>query len=360
MTLEDIKKNKKKFIVGAATIVAASTVIIIILTSILERVSNLGNADDPKAIETITFRSEPTSSSELENMENLTNDEQLQKKKQIGATPTKEKRDISFSSTALEKSLNASKNTEKSTLKRSHPTTMGISNQPSSNISDEEEIKRQIEQIYSNDSKPNNSTLQSSSSTTPNSPSQQKLTTEEDIIKAKKERYEHGFKSSSTLQITSHENYTKYVKCIVHGTQTLRANQVITMRLTEPTLSDNGIVIPRHTLLYGTVVFNNNRAHINISSININNDIYPFTRQVVALDGLPGIGLNQSNFKKDMEKSIGDATNQQVQQVMKKTAITSVIGGITNDISNSMKREKTQEITLIDTYQLYISPIKKQ
>lgn len=359
MKLEDIKKNKKKFIVGAATIVAASTVIIIILTSILEKVSNLGNAEEQKAIETITFKSEPTTSSELENMENLTSDEQLQKKKQIGAIPTKEKKDISFSSTALEKSLNTtSKNTEKSTLKRNEPT---IYNQPSSNIS-EDEIKRQIEQIYSNNdsSKPNNSSTLQSSSTTPNSPSQQKLTTEEDIIKAKKERYESGFNSSSTLQTSNNENYTKYVKCTVHGTQTLRANQVITMRLTEPTVSDNGIVIPRHTLLYGTVVFNNNRAHINISSVNINNDIYPFIRQVVALDGLPGIALNQSNLKQDMEKSIGDATNQQVQQAMKKTAITSVIGGITNDISNSMKREKTQEITLIDTYQLYISPTKKQ
>jgi conjugative transposon TraM protein len=78
------------------------------------------------------------------------------------------------------------------------------------------------------------------------------------------------------------------IKAVVHQEQTLVTGSTIKLRLTAD-IYVAATLIPKDSFIYGTVTVNGERLLVDISSIRLNNALFPVKLSVYDLDGQPGI-----------------------------------------------------------------------
>ena len=98
------------------------------------------------------------------------------------------------------------------------------------------------------------------------------------------------------------------IPALVEEGGTIITGSTITLRLAED-CAINGIPLPRDNLLYGTATLKNDRIQIMITSIRVNNSIYPVALQVFDLDGLAGIHIRDGTTREAAKQSAGDVVN---------------------------------------------------
>lgn len=103
------------------------------------------------------------------------------------------------------------------------------------------------------------------------------------------------------------EDETNAIKAFVHSTQTVMVGSTLKMQLAENCLTDDGQRIRKGTPVYGEVTaIDGERVIVKISSININNNILPFKKNVYSRDAIEGIYV-PGNPKSDVAKDAGAA-----------------------------------------------------
>lgn len=103
------------------------------------------------------------------------------------------------------------------------------------------------------------------------------------------------------------EDETNAIKAFVHSTQTVMVGSTLKMQLAENCLTDDGQRIKKGTPVYGEVTaIDGERVIVKISSININNNILPFKRNVYSRDAIEGIYV-PGNPKSDVAKDAGSS-----------------------------------------------------
>ncbi|PKQ44235.1 conjugative transposon protein TraM [Confluentibacter flavum] len=141
--------------------------------------------------------------------------------------------------------------------------------------------------------------------------------------------------------IDKFQNSDPSISVIVDGTQTVKANYRLSMRLMEDAII-NGINIPRNTPIYGFVSFRPNRTIINIENINHQ----PVKLKAFDLqDGSEGIYIENS-FRED-------ATREVVDDVVQDINIAGIpqVGGVKKLFQRD---NRTIKVTVLNNYQLIL------
>lgn len=135
----------------------------------------------------------------------------------------------------------------------------------------------------------------------------------------------------------------KMMYAVVDGTQVVKANSRLRMRLLQDALINNKIV-PKNTPVFGFISFQPNRALITIE--NIKN--YPTSLKAFDVqDGSEGIYI-ENNFR-------ADATHEVLDDIIGDINIPSVpqVGGITKVLKRNNRNVK---VTVLNNYQLILKP----
>ncbi|OYX28911.1 MAG: conjugal transfer protein TraM [Flavobacteriales bacterium 32-35-8] len=165
----------------------------------------------------------------------------------------------------------------------------------------------------------------------------------EDIISAKELGLEHQLFFASNPKEIPNDNILEdpSIMVMVDGTQTVKTNYRLNMRLMEDT-NINGIHIPRNTLIYGFVSFRPNRTIIDIENITH----HPIKLKAYDLqDGNEGIYIENS-FR-------ADATREVVDDVLQDVNIAGLpqVGGVKKLFQRD---NRTIKVTVLNNYQLIL------
>jgi len=163
----------------------------------------------------------------------------------------------------------------------------------------------------------------------------------EDETDAKALALEHQLFFASNPQGVVSGAYDKYIPVVVDGTQTVKANYRIKMRLLEDT-EINGRIFPKHTEVYGFIDFKPNRTIIDISNLNH----YPIKLKAYDwADGNEGIYVKNS-FR-------GEATTEVIGDVVQDINIAGLpqIGGVKGIFQ---RHNRSIKVTVLDNYKLYL------
>ncbi|SEJ69519.1 Bacteroides conjugative transposon TraM protein [Dyadobacter koreensis] len=93
------------------------------------------------------------------------------------------------------------------------------------------------------------------------------------------------------------------IKAVVHEEQTLVTGSTIKLRLTAD-IHVAGTLIPKDNLIFGTVSVNGERLLIDITSIRLNNSLFPVKLSVYDLDGQAGIYIPGSISRNVAKQSV--------------------------------------------------------
>tara|TARA_R110001583_G_scaffold192614_1_gene359353 strand:+ start:63681 stop:64604 length:924 start_codon:yes stop_codon:yes gene_type:complete len=165
----------------------------------------------------------------------------------------------------------------------------------------------------------------------------------EDIISAKELGLEDQLFFASNPKEIPNDNILEdpSIMVMVDGTQTVKTNYRLNMRLMEDT-NINGIHIPRNTLIYGFVSFRPNRTIIDIENITH----HPIKLKAYDLqDGNEGIYIENS-FR-------ADATREVVDDVLQDVNIAGLpqVGGVKKLFQRD---NRTIKVTVLNNYQLIL------
>lgn len=106
------------------------------------------------------------------------------------------------------------------------------------------------------------------------------------------------------------ENESNAIKAFVHSTQTVMVGSTLKMQLAENCLTDDGQRVRKGTPVYGEVTaIDGERVIVKITTINIDNNILPFKKNVFSRDALEGIYV-PGNPKADATKEASSAAVQ--------------------------------------------------
>lgn len=162
------------------------------------------------------------------------------------------------------------------------------------------------------------------------------------------------------------EDETNAIRAFVHSTQTVMVGSTLKMQLSENCLTDDGQRIRKGTPVYGEVTnINGERVIVKITSININNNILPFKKNVYSKDALEGIYV-PGNPKSDVAKDAGAAavqgSNANISGGFDLT--TQLVAGAANSVMNATKSVaakniKNIKVTIKTNYQLLLMEDKR-
>ena len=150
------------------------------------------------------------------------------------------------------------------------------------------------------------------------------------------------------------------VRAVVHGThKDLTTNSKVKFRLLDP-MEIDGVTIPRHTFVYGTVSFSEARAIIHIDNINFENSVLPFKGEIYdGEDGSRGISA-PDNAVNDAAKEAGGGAVDETPSIPSSHGSAVVLASnlanrgasaIKNTISKGVKKQK---LTISDNYKVLI------
>jgi hypothetical protein len=135
---------------------------------------------------------------------------------------------------------------------------------------------------------------------------EKKITIEEKVVpKQNRSRF-----NSSSIKKTGSEIQAK-----VYETVMVRNGDQIKIILNENTLSDDGMNIPKGTIITGLVNFTQNRINIHTQTVRYNNSILPFRRTIHDIDGLAGIAV-PSSLRAEFNKQLSNEATDQVSDVI--------------------------------------------
>lgn len=98
------------------------------------------------------------------------------------------------------------------------------------------------------------------------------------------------------------------IQAVVQETQTLVSGSTVKLRLTNDVYI-NGMLIPKHNLVYGTASLNGERLHIAVNSIRYGSNILPVALSVYDMDGLAGVFIPGA-ITRDVAKQSADESLQ--------------------------------------------------
>lgn len=138
-------------------------------------------------------------------------------------------------------------------------------------------------------------------------------------------------------------NTDAIINAVVDGEQVVKANSRLRMRLSK-TATINGEIIPKNTPIFGFIIFQPNRALVEIENI----DHYPTRLKAFDLqDGSEGIYVENS-FR---EEAISEVLDDLIQDIN----IPSVpqIGGVTKVLQ---RQNRNVKVTVLNNYKLILKP----
>lgn len=162
------------------------------------------------------------------------------------------------------------------------------------------------------------------------------------------------------------EDETNAIKAFVHSTQTVMVGSTLKMQLAENCLTDDGQRIRKGTLVYGEVTaIDGERVIVKISSININNNILPFKRNVYSRDAIEGIyvpGNPKSDVAKDAGASAVTGANTNISGGL--DLGTQLVAGAANSVISATKSATSKNIrkikvTIKTNYQILLMEDKR-
>ena len=162
------------------------------------------------------------------------------------------------------------------------------------------------------------------------------------------------------------EDETNAIKAFVHSTQTVMVGSTLKMQLAENCLTDDGQRIRKGTPVYGEVTaIDGERVIVKIGTININNNILPFKKNVYSRDAIEGIyvpGNAKSDVAKDAGSSAVTGANTNISGGL--DIGTQLVAGAANSVISATKSATSKNIrkikvTIKTNYQILLMEDKR-
>ena len=175
---------------------------------------------------------------------------------------------------------------------------------------------------------------------------------QEQPVEQKPEKKQRFFSGKEQQQVIGNST-----RATVHGEQTVKSGGTLKMRLLEPIQTDNNVILPANTFVYGTVAFSEERVQIKITSVRINNNIYEMKKDVYDRDGIKGIYV-PDNLKSDVKKTAtGEAIDEaDVDDVVgNQNILSKAVGTVGNAVKSVVGRNtQQQKVTIKTNYEIYL------
>lgn len=229
-------------------------------------------------------------------------------------------------------------------------------------------VKQALDEIYKNGDAENNSNKNVTNNThSKKGDSPQKPPTQEELLAQRKKLMEEGFDkqhlaaavtpkgSVDNIYISSPEE----IPAFIHGAQTVKNNNRLALRIDAAVMLSNGQVIPRNTIIYGTISISNNRVLVSVESIKYRTMNYVLPLVGFAEDGMPGLPVESQQNQKIVE----DASSSAVASALDRTissATGGLVGSVVRDISNASRNRKESYVSFIDNRRVFLHPLAKK
>lgn len=192
----------------------------------------------------------------------------------------------------------------------------------------------------------------------PDKVEEKKVAQETPKTEVKKETKKKG--SFNSLDRKSSSVAGNSIRAVVHGThKDLTESSKVKFRLLDP-MEIDGVTIPRHSFVYGTVSFSGARAIINIDNINYENSVLPFKGEIYdGEDGSRGISA-PDNAVNDAAKEAGDGAINETPAIPSSHGSAVVLASnlanrgaiaIKNTVSKGVRKQK---LTISDNYKVLV------
>lgn len=192
----------------------------------------------------------------------------------------------------------------------------------------------------------------------PDKVEEKKVAQETPKTEVKKETKKKG--SFNSLDRKSSSVAGNSIRAVVHGThKDLTESSKVKFRLLDP-MEIDGVTIPRHSFVYGTVSFSGARAIINIDNINYENSVLPFKGEIYdGEDGSRGISA-PDNAVNEAAKEAGDGAINETPAIPSSHGSAVVLASnlanrgaiaIKNTVSKGVRKQK---LTISDNYKVLI------
>ncbi|NJO00300.1 MAG: conjugative transposon protein TraM [Bacteroidia bacterium] len=139
------------------------------------------------------------------------------------------------------------------------------------------------------------------------------------------------------------------IKAVIHQDQVVMSGSTVKMRLLTD-IEVNGRLIPRGTLIFGTVQLSGERASIQIKGLHYDQNLYEVALEAYGVDGLPGLHIPGSMTREAARDLATDTSDE----LPAETALEGA-GGVPGQVAGSViktgkslfsKRVKLQKVTL--------------
>ncbi|WP_394996566.1 conjugative transposon protein TraM [Emticicia sp.] len=168
----------------------------------------------------------------------------------------------------------------------------------------------------------------------------------------------------NTTTITNPQRKKELIKAAIYGTQVVRNNSTVRIRLLEAmTIEDE--IIPANTLCSGVAMIGGNRLIIMVTAFKIGADYIPAKMVVYdSNDMLPGIAYLSDNTKGQIRQQNNQAidnVDNMVYNIGSSVGIVGQVGaGVVTGISRSLRyggvQKKSGEIELNEGYKVFLKP----
>lgn len=231
---------------------------------------------------------------------------------------------------------------------------------------EEENLKRIQELIKQNEGAFNYDYVPIDSSTIQKKVHKNKVPTSKTVLVEQKKDsivpQKRGFLSARLVK----NDEANAIKAFVHSTQTVMVGSTLKMQLAENCLTDDGQRVRKGTPVYGEVTaIDGERVIVKITSINIDNNILPFNKNVYSRDAMEGIyvpGNPKSETAQDAGAAAVQGTNMNVTggldlgTQMAAGAVNSVVNAAKSATSKNIRKIK---VTIKTNYQILLMEDKE-
>lgn len=168
----------------------------------------------------------------------------------------------------------------------------------------------------------------------------------------------------NTTTITNPQRKKELIKAAIYGTQIVRNNSVVRIRLLE-TMTIEDEIIPANTLCSGVAMMGGNRLIIMVTAFKIGADYIPVKMVVYdSSDILPGIAYLSDNTMSQIRQQnnqVLDNVDNTVYNIGSSAGIIGQAGaGVVSGISRSLRyggvQKKSGEIELNEGYKVFLKP----
>ena len=157
------------------------------------------------------------------------------------------------------------------------------------------------------------------------------------------------------------------IKAYVHSEQVVMAGSTLKMRLGEDAYTDNGVLIPKNSPVFGAVTsIDGERVNVRITHINLQGNILPFEKEVYSKDALLGIYV-PGNPKSEVTKDAagGALDGLPTSGIPGVDAAAQIAGVVASSAANAGKQAisknvKKIKVTIETNYEIYLRPDEKK